>query len=120
MSQIQYQAEFLLDFCRLIAKATELGFMVTAGELYRPQEMQDIYVKTGRSKTRSSQHLKRLAGDLNLFLDGKLCTRDQVKPLGDWWEAQNPKNRWGGNWRGLVDQRKSSFIDVPHFERMDA
>jgi hypothetical protein len=120
MSLVAYQAEFTLDACRLIVKATELGFVVTFGECHRPQEMQDIYVRTGRSKTRTSQHGKRLAIDLNLFRDGKLCTREQVKPLGDWWEAQHPKNRWGGNWRGQVDAHKSSFIDVPHFERMDA
>lgn len=41
----------------------------------------------------------------------------ELKSLGDWWEALNPKNRWGGNWRGLVDAGKSHFIDCPHFER---
>jgi len=119
MSLVQLQAEFLLDACKLIQKATELGYTATAGELFRPQEMQEIYVKTGRSKTLTSQHGKRLAIDLNLFKDGKLCTRDQIKPLGDWWESLHPKNRWGGNWRGLVDAKKSSFVDAPHFERQE-
>ena len=119
MGLVQTQSEFLLDACRLIVRATELGFTVTAGELHRPQEMQDIYVKMGRSKTRTSQHGKRLAIDLNLFINGKLATRAQIKPLGDWWEALHPKNRWGGNWRGQVDAGKSSFVDAPHFERQE-
>lgn len=118
MGIVRTQAEFLLDVCKLVARATELGFVVTIGEGYRTVEQQAIYVKTGRSKTMDSQHMKRLAIDLNFFRDGVLVqTRDQLKPLGDWWEALNPKNRWGGNWRGLVDQGKSHFVDCPHFER---
>lgn len=118
MSMVQAQSEFLLDACKLIARATELGFVVTLGEGYRTIEQQQIYVKTGRSKILDSQHMKRLAIDLNFFRDGKLAqTREELKPLGDWWETLNPKNRWGGNWRGLVDQGKSPFVDCPHFER---
>lgn len=118
MTMVTVQAEFLLDTCHLILKATELGFTVTAGEMYRTLEQQQIYFKTGRSKTMDSQHMKRLAIDLNFFEDGKLVqTRAELKPLGDWWEALNVKNRWGGNWRGLVDAGKSHFVDCPHFER---
>jgi len=115
---IQAQQAFLLDAAKLIVKATELGFVVTAGELWRPDEMQRIYVQTGRSKTLDSQHGKRLAIDLNLFLSGALCTRDQIAPLGQWWEALSPKNRWGGSWRGQVEAGKSRFVDAPHFERL--
>jgi hypothetical protein len=117
MGMVQEQAAFLLDAAELIQYATNQGYVVTAGELYRPQEMQEIYVKTGRSKTMDSQHGKRLAIDLNIFKNGVLLGREGIKPLGDWWEAKHPKNRWGGNWRGLVDQKKSSFVDAPHFER---
>ena len=118
MSMVQEQATFLLDVCALVAYATEQGFVVTGGELTRPIEMQQLYVKTGRSKTMDSQHLKRLAIDLNFFKDGKLVqSREELKPLGDWWEARSAKNRWGGNWRGLVDAGKSRFVDCPHFER---
>jgi hypothetical protein len=117
MSMVAVQAEFLLDVAELIQYASALGYTLTAGELWRPQEMQEIYVKTGRSKTLESQHGKRLAVDLNVFKDGVLLGREGIKPLGEWWEARNPKNRWGGNWRGLVEQKRSSFIDAPHFER---
>jgi hypothetical protein len=118
MSQlINAQAAFLLDAAKLIQKAQELGFVATAGELWRPDEMQAIYVKSGRSKTMDSQHGKRLAIDLNIFLNGVLCTREQIEPLGKWWESLTPLNRWGGSWRGLVEAKKSSFVDAPHFER---
>ena len=61
MSLSQEQAEFLLDACRLIQYATGVGFQVTGGELARTPEQQAIYVKTGRSKTLNSIHLKRCA-----------------------------------------------------------
>ena len=118
MSAVAEQNAFLLDFVQLVLYATKLGYVVTAGELSRPIEMQQLYVKTGRSKTMDSQHLKRMAGDLNFFKDGKLVqTREELKPLGEFWEGLNPKNRWGGSWRGLVESGKSSFVDCPHFER---
>lgn len=110
MSLVSEQAAFLLDASRLIQKATQMGFVVTGGELFRTAEQQAIYVKTGRSKTMNSNHLKRLAIDLNVFKDGVLCYDIAVlKPLGDYWESINPKNSWGGNW--------NSFKDSPHFER---
>lgn len=110
MSLIAEQAAFLLDAAKLIQYATEQGWVVTGGELFRTAEQQQIYVQTGRSKTMNSNHLKRCAIDLNFFRDGKLVwDRAQLAPIGAFWESLNPKNRWGGNFRSLVD--------VPHFER---
>jgi hypothetical protein len=113
----QHQRIFAVHVVELLKKCWECGFEVTLGEVQRPLEMQQIYVKLGRSKTMNSQHIKKLAIDLNLFLDGKICTREQIRPLGDFWESLDPLNRWGGNWRGLVDSGKSKFVDAPHFER---
>jgi hypothetical protein len=110
VSNITEQAAFLLDVCRLINKATELGFVVTAGELFRTAEQQQIYVKTGRSKTMNSLHLQRRAVDLNFFVDGKLTYDKKVlEPLGAYWESLHPLNSWGGNGVKLVD--------TPHFSR---
>ena len=110
MPLVNEQAEFLLDAVKLILKASEMGFTLTGGELYRSLEQQQIHFKNGRSKTMKSNHLVRCAIDLNFFKDGKL-TYDKalLKPIGDYWESLNPKNRWGGNFNSLVD--------VPHFER---
>lgn len=110
MSAVKEQAEFLQHACLLIQKAAELGFVVTGGELYRTPEQQQIYVKTGRSQTMASNHLRRCAIDLNFFKDGAL-TYDiaALRPLGEYWQSLHPKNSWGGFWK--------SFKDVPHFER---
>lgn len=110
MSLVTEQAAFLLDMCRLVNKATELGFTLTAGELYRTPEQQQIYVKTGRSQTMNSLHLQRMAVDFNIFKDGRLCYDKAVlAPLGAYWESLHPLNSWGGNGRKLVD--------TPHFSR---
>jgi hypothetical protein len=110
MSNVSEQAAFLLDLGRLVQKATELGFQVTAGELYRTPEQQQIYVKTGRSRTMQSLHLQRRAVDLNFFKDGKLVYDKAVlAPLGAYWESLHPLNSWGGN--GI------KLVDVPHFSR---
>jgi len=123
MGMVSKQWEFLQDLCKLLDRAKDLGFTVTGGELQRPISLQRLYVKTGRSKTMRSSHLNRLAIDLNFFLKnekGRLrltWNREDIRPLGDYWESLDPKNVWGGSWRGLIDKGKSTFVDVPHFER---
>ena len=110
MSMVEEQSAFLLDACKLIQFATERGFTVTGGELARTPEQQAIYVKTGRSTTMNSIHIKRCAIDLNFFLDGKLCYDvDKLKEVGEFWQSLNPKNQWGGFWK--------VFRDIPHFQR---
>jgi peptidoglycan L-alanyl-D-glutamate endopeptidase CwlK len=107
---VQEQAAFLLDVARLISYATECDWVVTGGELWRTPEQQAEYVRTGRSKTLNSNHLRRLAIDLNFFRNGQLIyDKEQLRGFGQFWEMLNPKNRWGGNFKNLVD--------VPHFER---
>lgn len=110
MSNASEQAAFLLDMCKLIQKATEMGFVVTGGELYRSPEQQQIHVKAGRSKTMNSLHLSRRAVDLNFFKDGKLTyDKAALAPLGAYWESLHPLNSWGGN--GI------KLVDAPHFSR---
>lgn len=118
MSLSDHQFEFLKDVGRLIEYASNKGFKITAGETYRPQLMQNYYYKTGKSKTRRSNHTRRLAIDLNFFKDRKHLTYkiEDIKPIGDFWESLNPLNRWGGDWNGN-DIQDESFLDTPHFER---
>lgn len=112
MSRAIEQASFLLNACKMIQAATDMGFLVTAGELWRSPEQQAIYVKTRRSKTMRSRHLERMAIDLNFFRDGQLVYGiEALAPLGDFWESLHPLNSWGG--RGV------SIKDVPHFSRGD-
>lgn len=117
MNLVSHQAEFFSDVCKLREYAVSLGFVITLGEAMRTIEQQTIYVKTGRSKTMKSNHLRRLAVDLNFFRDGKyICTEEELRPLGIYWESLSPFNRWGGNFDGDF-KKKDSFIDAPHFER---
>lgn len=112
MSLVNEQWEFLKDVAKLINFIEDRGLVATGGELHRPAEMQQIYIKIGRSKTMNSKHLSRRAIDLFFFKDGNLTYDISViKPIGDYWESLSPYNEWGGNWR--------SFKDVPHFQRSD-
>lgn len=86
------------------------GYTVSFGEAHRPDEMQKIYLEKGLTKTLESYHQKRLAIDLNIFVNGKLTyDKKLLQVIGDKWESLNPLNRWGGNFK--------SFVDAPHFER---
>lgn len=110
MTMVEEQSKFLVHVANLIQHAVSLGFLITGGELFRTNEQQAIYVKDGRSRTMSSNHLIRLAIDFNFFKDGKLTyDKAALQPLGDYWESLDEKNRWGGNFKG--------FVDTPHFER---
>ncbi|WP_457420233.1 glycoside hydrolase family 19 protein [Roseateles sp. P5_E7] len=114
---VREQSVFLLHVCELVRKAGELGFSASAGELYRTPEQQALHVRNGRSTTMASQHLKRLAIDLNFFRDGAdgrpmlVYDVETLRPLGQYWEGLDSANRWGGNW--------TSFKDTPHFERRE-
>jgi D-alanyl-D-alanine dipeptidase len=110
MSLVAEQFQFIKDVAKLIQFCEQQGLVITAGELYRPPEMQKIYVQTGRSKTMNSKHGQRCAIDLNFFKDGKLIYDVAVlRPVGEYWQSLSPKNSAGMFWK--------SFKDVPHFER---
>jgi hypothetical protein len=92
MSVVKEQADFLTDMCKLIVFAQGKGFVLTGGELERKPEMQEIYLKTGRSKTMNSRHLKKCAIDLNFFeeKEGTLSLvydTEKLKEVGQFWEV---------------------------------
>lgn len=110
MNLVAEQNAFLLDIAKLINYVDNMddGVLVTGGELYRTIEQQQIYFAKGSSKTMNSNHLRRLAIDLNFIHNGKMITdRAPLQPYGDYWESLNPKNRAGMNWGW----------DCGHFER---
>lgn len=109
MSLRQEQSKFGESVMQLFLWLHEHGYEWTFGEAQRTAEQQQVYVRTGRSQTMNSYHLKRLAIDLFIFKDGQLLTtKDEMQAVGDAWEKMSDKNRWGGNWK---------FKDIPHFER---
>lgn len=113
MKLSDHQWEFLKDVAKLIVFANQHEYKLTGGELYRPFEMQKLYFENGKSKTMESNHLQRLAIDLNIFFNGRYLNQNsdfkQIEFLGDYWESLNKKNRWGGHF--------SNLVDTPHFER---
>lgn len=107
MTLREEQSAFARDIVRLLTFASAKGYEYTFGEAERTKEQQEIYVKTGRSKTMNSNHLRRCAMDIFFFKDGEQTYATQ--DLGSFWEDLDPKNSWGGSW--------TSFKDAPHFER---
>jgi hypothetical protein len=80
------QKQFTFLISKLIQWAYDRGYEITCG---------DFWAEDGHSK--DSFHYKRLAADLNLFMDGTYLkdTKDH-EPLGMYWKSLNPKCTWGG------------------------
>jgi hypothetical protein len=97
MTLLERQQLFAQLLARLLDRAHELGFAVTLGETYRPQETAELYALQGRGALRSL-HPLRLAVDLHLFRDGRryLTRTEDHLELGKWWEQLHPLCRWGG------------------------
>lgn len=82
----------------LIAEAYARGYELTLGDAYR-----DKRCPYGAKR---SNHRRRLAIDLNLFINGDYQrTTEAHRPLGEWWEDLHPGCRWGGR-----------FNDGNHYE----
>ena len=106
------QQEFTRCVSQLINFATAQGFGLTFGDAYRDKRAHgDFGSKYGYSAA-SSVHKKRLAVDLNLFVDDKYITDggcEEYLMLGNAWERMHPDARWGGNFKG------KSANDANHF-----
>ena len=110
MTLSEHQREFARDVAELIRFAFDNDMELTFGEAYRTAEQQAIYVRSGLSRTMDSFHRKRLAVDMNLFIENEYQTKaEPYRPLGDFWKSLNTNNRWGGDFAGLGDAN--------HFER---
>jgi hypothetical protein len=76
-----------------------------------------LFKTRARSKTMHSQHLKKLARDINVFKDGVWLNKSKdIKQLGDYWVSLHPLNRWGGDWDKDGDTEDEVFKDAGHFE----
>ena len=99
MTLREKQSVFLKNVALLIGWAFDNGFELTGGELQRTREQQEVYVNEGLSKTMNSQHLKKLAIDLNLFVNGKYQrNREAYRPLAEYWKSLHPDNVAGYDW----------------------
>ena len=99
MTLREKQSIFLKNVAKLILWAFEHGYELTGGELHRPDEMQEIYFQQGKTETKNGRHQKRLAIDLNLFIDGKYQrNREAYAPLAEYWKSLHPDNVAGYDW----------------------
>lgn len=88
------QRKFVPMVGQLIAFAYKSGFELTFGEAYRTPEQAALNAKTGAGIS-NSLHTKRLAVDLNLFVNGVYQTDSaSYQPLGLYWEGIG--GAWGG------------------------
>jgi hypothetical protein len=91
----QKQRRFTRMIAELILWAYEQGYELTVGDFYRDPR---VHGPMGEKKSYSeakSNHKQRLAGDLNLFIEGIYQTDTQAyKPIGVKWELMG--GAWGG------------------------
>ena len=97
MTLRQKQSEFAFLFAMLIVQAYKLGYEVTLGDVHRS------IVEAERLGFKKSLHVLKLAGDLNLFKNGRYQrSKNAHRQLGKWWEKQSTDQftcHWGG-WFG--------------------
>ncbi|AVD63728.1 MULTISPECIES: M15 family metallopeptidase [Serratia] len=101
MTLSEKQQLFTKLIAQLILWADEKGYRLTFGEAYRTPEQAALNAKKG-SGIRNSLHTKRLAVDLNLFINGQYQTNSAAYlPLGEYWESIG--GSWGGRFRDRPD-----------------
>lgn len=113
---VSKQIDFSLAVAQLIIFAATNNYGITFGEAWRTDEQQEIYLKSGKSKSKRSNHQDRLAIDLNLFKDGHYLTDpSSYRLLGEEWEKLG--GRWGGRF-GIppIDWSSKVGWDSNHFE----
>lgn len=92
------QRKFMRLVAELIRWAYENGYELTLGDAYRDPR---VFGATGESKGyghSKSFHKKRLAIDLNLFIDGVFKTQtSDHQILGEYWKSLDPECSWGGD-----------------------
>jgi len=97
MKLSELQRKFCKAVGELIVWAFENGYELTFGEAHRTQTQADIYASQGIG-IKDSKHCRRLAVDLNLFIDNKYQTTSEAYELmGIKWEALG--GIWGGRWK---------------------
>lgn len=103
--------ERLVRLMKDVLSISPHDFGITEG--LRTIEKQREYVRTGKSQTMNSYHLKGRAVDIVVYKNGKISWKldyyrdiaDLVKKIA---EHDGLKITWGGDWKTLVDG--------PHFQ----
>lgn len=108
MTLSEKQQLFTKLIAQLILWADEKGYRLTFGEAYRTPEQAALNAKKG-SGISNSLHTKRLAVDLNLFINGKYQTDSSAYvELGKFWESL------GGSWGGRFSRPDGNHFSLEH------
>lgn len=101
------QEAFARNVAKLINFINANGYQCTIGETFRTKEQAALDAKLGIG-IKDSNHMYRLAIDLNIFKAGKYLNKtEEYKFAGVFWESLNRANEWGGRWKRA---------DANHFE----
>lgn len=74
----------------------------------------DVFATTGHRE--GSNHYLKLAGDINLFLDGDYLTSTMDHyESGTKWESRHELCRWGGNWDKDTHPGEAGEDDGNHY-----
>jgi D-alanyl-D-alanine carboxypeptidase len=88
------------------------GYALAGGELQRKQAQALLNAAAGVGIA-NSLHLRGLAIDLMLFIEGVYQTNSEAyRPLGEKWKSMHPLARWGGDFK---DPRGNPKPDGDHF-----
>lgn len=100
MTLSQKQRLFTKLVSQLIQWSYTNGYELTFGEAYRTPEQAAIHAAAGKG-IKNSNHTRRLAVDLNLFVGGEYrADSEDYKPLGVFWKSlSTPEAQccWGGD-----------------------
>jgi len=115
MTLREKQSIFVFNVAKLIIWCYDNGYELTFGEAFRTLDQQQLYfegytllkaastlklAKTKpKSKTLNSSHLKKLAIDINLFIDGEYqIEKESYKPIAEYWKSLHENNIAGYDW----------------------
>lgn len=98
------QRLFVLLVGELVEWAYQHDYELSFGEAYRTPEQAALNAAKG-SGIAKSLHCRRLAVDLNLYLDTTEGGDEDIyqtdseayRPLGEFWKSLHPDCRWGGD-----------------------
>ena len=115
MSLLEKQFAFSKNLSYLLEYLRDKRYAWSMGECLRTEEQAKIYAASGKGII-NSQHCKKLAVDINLFIrkDDKYAlsnNKEDYREAGEYWKSLNTKNRWGGDFKSLNDPY--------HFEMQD-
>ena len=97
MSLGDRQRRFTELVARFILWCYDNGYELTFGECYRTPEQAALNAASGKGIA-NSLHTKRLAIDLNLFVNGEYRTETEAyKQVGEYWKTFDIYRYWRAN-----------------------